>query len=154
MTTHEPIVLEEIKTDKKRFLSLLLLADEQEDMIDRYLERGALYALVEDGKAKAVCVVTHEGDGVYEVKNMAVAEAFQRMGLGRAVMDEIARLYARRARILRVGTGAGTSTEHFYERCGYRRVGTIQDFFKAHYDHPIVEDGVTLCDMAIFERTL
>lgn len=28
-----------ITTDKKRFLSLLLLADEQESMLDRYLER-------------------------------------------------------------------------------------------------------------------
>ena len=27
---------------KKRYLSLLLLADEQEDMIDRYLERGVM----------------------------------------------------------------------------------------------------------------
>ena len=29
-----------VKDDKKRYLDLLLLADEQEDMIDRYLERG------------------------------------------------------------------------------------------------------------------
>ena len=29
--------IKEIKENKKRFLPLLLLADEQEDMIDRYL---------------------------------------------------------------------------------------------------------------------
>ena len=34
-----------ITTDKKRFLSLLLLADEQESMIDRYLERGELFVM-------------------------------------------------------------------------------------------------------------
>ena len=34
----------EIKENKKQFLSLLLLADEQENMIDRYLERGTMYA--------------------------------------------------------------------------------------------------------------
>ncbi len=28
--------IRELKEDKKQFLSLLLLADEQEDMIDRY----------------------------------------------------------------------------------------------------------------------
>ncbi len=32
--------IREIKGDKKQFLSLLLLADEQEDMIDRYIEKG------------------------------------------------------------------------------------------------------------------
>ena len=32
-----------METDKKQYLSLLLLADEQEDMVDRYLERGFMY---------------------------------------------------------------------------------------------------------------
>lgn len=32
--------IKEIKANKKQFLPLLLLADEQEDMIDRYLDRG------------------------------------------------------------------------------------------------------------------
>jgi hypothetical protein len=41
-----------IKTDKKRFLDLLLLADEQESMIDRYLERGEMFALYDEGELK------------------------------------------------------------------------------------------------------
>ena len=55
--------IREILTDKKKYLPLLLLADEQEDMIDRYLERGTMYVLEEDG-VKAECVVTDEGDGI------------------------------------------------------------------------------------------
>ena len=35
--------IREIHENKKQFLPLLLLADEQEDMIDRYLERGTMY---------------------------------------------------------------------------------------------------------------
>ena len=34
-----------ITENKKRFLNLLLLADEQESMIDRYLERGEMLVL-------------------------------------------------------------------------------------------------------------
>ncbi len=34
-----------INKNKKQFIDLLLLADEQESMIDRYLERGDLFAL-------------------------------------------------------------------------------------------------------------
>ena len=37
-----------IKENKKDFLSLLLLADEQENMIDKYLERGIMFALYDD----------------------------------------------------------------------------------------------------------
>ena len=47
----------EIKENKKQYLDLLLLADEQEDMIDRYLDRGTMYVL-EDGGIRAECVVT------------------------------------------------------------------------------------------------
>ena len=56
-----------ITQNKKQYLSLLLLADEQEDMIDRYLERGTMYLLEEKGAAKCVCVLTDEGEGVLEV---------------------------------------------------------------------------------------
>ena len=43
--------IREIHENKKQFLPLLLLADEQEDMIDRYLERGTMYVLEEDRKS-------------------------------------------------------------------------------------------------------
>ncbi len=35
----------EIKEHKKLYLDLLLLADEQESMIDRYLQQGTMFAL-------------------------------------------------------------------------------------------------------------
>lgn len=57
----------ELKGDKKRYLDLLLLADEQEDMIDRYLDRGTMYVL-DDGGVRAECVVTDEGGGIIEIK--------------------------------------------------------------------------------------
>ena len=43
--------IREVNENKKQFISLLLLADEQENMIDRYLEKGTMYAL-EDGNVK------------------------------------------------------------------------------------------------------
>ena len=48
--------VEQVFSDRKRFLDLLLLADEQEDMIDRYLERGDMFALYDEDKLRAVCV--------------------------------------------------------------------------------------------------
>ena len=53
--------IREITDNKKQYLSLLLLADEQESMIDRYLERGTMYVLEDEG-IKCECVVTDEGD--------------------------------------------------------------------------------------------
>ena len=87
-----------ITTDKKRFLPLLLLADEQESMITRYLERGELFVMhgTQETETVAVTVVTNEGNGVYELKNLAVAPACQRKGYGRRLSqpNNVARLRA------------------------------------------------------------
>ena len=46
------MIIREVNENKKQFISLLLLADEQENMIDCYLEKGTMYVL-EDGNVKA-----------------------------------------------------------------------------------------------------
>jgi hypothetical protein len=47
--------IEKIIENKKQFLDLLLLADEQENMIDRYLNNGDLFALYDrDGSTMVV----------------------------------------------------------------------------------------------------
>ena len=75
-----------ITSNKKQFLDLLLLADEQESMIDKYLERGEMFALYDDG-LKAISVVTCEGEGIYEIKNIAVCPSSQRKGYGKRLVD-------------------------------------------------------------------
>ena len=37
--------IREITQNKKQYLPLLLLADEQETMIDRYLDRGSMFVI-------------------------------------------------------------------------------------------------------------
>ena len=139
--THMEIV--RIAENRKQYLDLLLLADEQEDMIDRYLERGEMYAL-EDGGVKAVCVVTDEGDGVLELKNLAVEPAAQRKGYGKALIAFLLREYRTQYAVLQVGTGDSPLTIPFYEACGFTRSHVVRNFFIDHYDHPIFEGGVQL----------
>lgn len=38
-------IIQEILSDRRRFMSLLLLADEQESMVERYLERGRMFVM-------------------------------------------------------------------------------------------------------------
>lgn len=73
------VEIREVKNNKKEYLSLLLLADEQENMIDRYLDRGIMYVLEDDG-IKSECVVTDEGDGILEIKNIATDPEHQGHG--------------------------------------------------------------------------
>ena len=143
----------EVKTDKKRYLPLLLLGDEQEDMIDRYLERGVLYAL-DDGGVRAVCVVTDEGDGTLELKNLAVEPDCQRRGYGRRLVEFVCETYRGRYERLLVGTGDSPLTLPFYEACGFQPSHIIPNFFTDHYDHPIFEGGRQLVDMICLIKAL
>lgn len=145
--------IKEIRENKKRFLPLLLLADEQEDMIDRYLDRGRMYVL-EDGGVKCECVVTDEGEGVLEIKNLATEPASQGQGYGRALVEFIAARYKEDYSVLQVGTGESPLTVPFYEKCGFVRSHRIRDFFTEYYDHPIYEAGTRLTDMIVLRRKL
>ena len=145
--------IRKVETDKKRYLDLLLLADEQEDMIDRYLERGTMYVLEDEG-VRAECVVTDERDGILELKNIAVKPAAQGKGYGKAIVDFLVRTYTGQYAVLQVGTGDSPSTIPFYEACGFRRHHLVKNFFTDHYDHPIYEGGVQLADMVYLQRKL
>jgi len=143
-----------ISDNKRDFLPLLLLGDEQEDMVGRYLDRGTLYALYDGGRLRAVCVVTEEGPGTFEIKNLAVAPESQRRGYGRAMVEHAVRQYRGRGTRMMVGTGDSPLTVPFYEACGFRESHRVRDFFLDHYDHPIYEAGQLLTDMVYFSMTL
>lgn len=143
----------EVRSNKKQYLSLLLLADEQEDMIDRYIDRGTMYVL-EDNGVKCECIVTDEGNGIIEIKNIATVPECQGKGYARRLIDFIADTYKDRYSILQVGTGDSPLTIPFYEKCGFVRSHRIRNFFTDHYDHPIYECGIQLVDMVYLQRKL
>ncbi len=143
----------EVTRNKKQYLPLLLLADEQEDMIDQYLERGTMYVL-EDRGIKCECVVTAEGAGILEIKNLATDPAFHGKGYGKAMIEFLADTYKDRFSVLQVGTGDSPLTLPFYEKCGFTRSHIVKNFFTDNYDHPIYEQGVLLTDMIYLQRQL
>lgn len=143
----------EVKEDKKRFLSLLLLADEQENMIDRYLERGTMFILNDNG-IKAECIVTDEGNHILEIKNIAVNPEFQGKGYGKKLIDFLAEFYSEDFDTLQVGTGDSPLTVPFYEKCGFKRHHIIKNFFTDNYNHPIFECGVQLIDMIYMQKDI
>ena len=143
----------EVKENKKQYLDLLLLADEQENMVDRYLERGTMYVLDDNG-TKAECVVTDEGNGILEIKNIATDPNSQRRGYGKALIDFIVSKYQGKYSVLQAGTGDSPFTVPFYEKCGFSRSHVVKNFFTDNYDHPIYEGGIQLKDMVYLRKRL
>lgn len=145
--------IKKIKENKKQYLQLLLLADEQEDMIERYLEKGTMYVLEDDG-VKAECVVLDVGEGVLEIKNIATVPQFCGNGYGKALIEFISKKYKEEFSILQVGTGDSPSTIPFYEKCGFVRSHIVKNFFVDNYDHLIYDCGVQLIDMVYLRKNI
>lgn len=150
LSPEAPIIIE-VRDRKKRYLDLLLLADEQESMIDRYLDRGRLFVATLANRAIAACVVTRESSGCFEVKNLAVMPDCRRRGYGRRMLRYVEEVVTSGSEII-IGTGETPSTLRFYQNCGYRPSHRIAGFFTDNYDHPIIEEGRLLTDMVYLSK--
>ena len=144
---------QKIYENKKSYLNLLLIADEEECMIDRYIDRGEMFALYEDD-LRALCVVTDESEGVFEIKNLVVVPQYQGKGYGKAMIDYISKEYCGRGHTLLVGTGESPLTVPFYEHIGFTYAYRVHGFFTKNYSHPIFGNGVQLVDMVYFKKSL
>src|SRR6056297_3633889 len=127
--------IEKIKENKKQFLDLLLLADEQEDMIDKYLPDGDLFILYDDD-LKSVCVVLPIDNETCELKNIATYVKYQGQGYGRSLIDFISDYYKKDYKTMLVGTGETPAILSFYESCGFVISHRVKNFFTDNYDHP------------------
>ena len=141
-----------IENDKKVFLNLLLLADEKEEMIDKYLERGTLFALYDDG-LKSVCVITDEGDGIFEIQNLATYDKFQGKGYGKYLVKYVCDYYKGKGSIMTVGTGDSPLTVPFYEKCGFTFSHRLENYILENYG-PIYDAGVLLKDKVYLKLEL
>lgn len=145
--------IEKITHNKKQYLDLLLLADEQEDMIDRYLEEGDMFGLYDDD-LRSACVVVAIDNDTCELKNIATYKKFQGKGYGRTLISFISDFYKNNYKTMLVGTGETPKILSFYESCGFEISHRIKNFFTDNYDHPMFEDGIQLIDMVYLKKKL
>ncbi|MCM1094581.1 MAG: bifunctional GrpB family protein/GNAT family N-acetyltransferase [Lachnospiraceae bacterium] len=142
--------LRELKIDQvssgiERLMPLLLIGDESEEMIGKYLPDSIVFVGMIGCMEIAVCAAMVEPDGWIEIKNLAVAPEMRRRGIGKAMLSHVESVF--KGKKFRLGTGETPSTLRFYQSCGYSVCGVVPDFFTLNYDHPIIEEGVRLKDM-------
>lgn len=145
--------IEKITNNKKQHLDLLLLADEQEDMIDKYLESGDMFALYDDD-LKTVCVVVTIDKETCELKNIATYKEYQGKGYAKALINFLSNHYKNSHKTMLVGTGETPTILSFYNSCGFEKSHSVKNFFTDNYDHPMFEDGIQLIDMVYLKKKL
>ena len=145
--------INQITENKQDYMDLLLLADPQEDMIERYLEDGDLFVLSENGDILTVCVVLAK-EKTCELKNIATAEQYQGKGYGKYMVRYVCEHYTGRYDLMYVGTGNSRKTLDFYKSCGFMNSHIVENFFTDNYREPIYEDGLLLTDMIYLKKKL
>ena len=147
------LTIKKITSNKKQYLELLLQADEQEDMIDKYLPKGDLFALYDDD-LKTVAVVIEVDSETCELKNISTIEEERGKGYGRKLISYLTEIYKKKYRFMLVGTGETPAILAFYTSCGFVQSHRIPRFFIDNYNHPMFDGDVQLVDMIYLKKEL
>lgn len=136
--------------------SLLLLADETKEAIDKYIHQSVIYVLEYAQEMIAVCATAMISEGVMEIKNIAVREDWQNKGVGyRFLLDIIDKAREQECSELIICTPDCAKKQlYLYQKAGFRISEVVQDYYRNYYPEPILENGIELKDMVILKMAL
>ncbi len=146
--------IQQITRDKDEYMDLLLLADPQEDMIEKYLDRSDMFVLVNGGDVCSVCVVEQLKNRKCELKNLATRVEDRGKGYAKYLLRYICERYSSTCDVMYVGIGNYKRVVNFYEKCGFINSHIVANFFTENYREPMYEDGVRLTDMIYLKKQL
>lgn len=146
--------IKEITTNKADYIDILLIGDEDEKMINKYLERSIIFALYENNVLTSVCAVIKTDNETIEIKNLATYPKYQNRGYASALINFVCNKYKTKFKYLILGTGENNKTLKFYKKRGFQETHRLQNFFTDNYEHPIFEDGKQLADMIYLKKIL
>lgn len=146
--------IKEILTNKEKFMAILLIGDEEETMIYKYLKEGSLYALYDAGVLKSVCITLFVNQNAIEIKNLATYPKYQNQGCATFLLNFIFKKYKKHFKYIILGTGENQKTLNFYKKFGFKEFSRIKNFFTDNYPHPIIENGSQLKDMIYLKKEL
>ena len=146
MINNKYYYLKRIK-DKKKNLDLLLLADPEEEAIDKYINDCEVFEfyyrdiLIGQGAIKQLSSTT------YEIKNFAIYEKFHNCGYGKILINLLCKKYLENFKNIEILVGTSEQGVGFYKKCGFQFSHIIKNFFITNYKQPIFENGIQCKDM-------
>lgn len=146
--------IKEITQNKNNFMDILLIGDEEQSMIEKYLALGRLFVLYSSNIPVSVCVVQQIDESIAEIKNLATYPEQQNKGYATELLNFVFKKYKDKAQCIILGTGENPKTLNFYKKKGFMVTHRIKNFFTENYSHPIYENGVQLVDMIYMKKYL
>lgn len=130
-------------------LDLLLLSDPSEEVIAEYIDASVQFVARLDAQIVGALLLLKTRPGTMEIMNVSVYEEYQNKGIGRRLIFKAIQ-FAREKGIktLEIGTGnPGVIQMLLYQKCGFRIVGVVPDYFRKNHAQWIFENGIECRDM-------
>ena len=147
------IVIKKEKDNKEQYLNLLLEADPEKEVIEKYLGDGELFVLTYNGEVACVAVVSRIDDKTCELKNIATAEKYRGQGYGKKMIKYLFDNYKQKYEKMIVGTTENNIP--FYVKAGFDKYyKTIKNFFVDNYKEEIIDGDLHCIDMYYYSKDL
>ena len=140
--------------ERQALVPLIRLAEDSETQLATAIDLGTMYAVDDIG----VVLMLDHAPRERELRYVAVAEAHQRKGVGKAMLADVAEAERTRgsARLLVGTTSADPGNLDFYQRCGFRLQSIERDYFTPARGYPpdFVLNGLPAVDMVWMDMEL
>lgn len=146
--------IKEVTINKADYMDILLIGDENEKMISKYIEHSTIFALYNQCILASICAVMYKDRETLEIKNLATYPQYQNKGYASALIDYVCNKYKTEFKYLILGTGENDKTLNFYKKRGFQEIYRLKNFFLDNYPHPIFENGKQLVDMIYLRKNL
>lgn len=95
MIFNRRIYMLEIKQifEKEKYIDLVLEADPDKEIVEKYIDDSDMYGLFEEGEILAEVIITKVNDNICELKNIATAKLSRGKGYGKKLIQYVIQLY-------------------------------------------------------------
>ena len=147
------IVIKKEKDNKEQYMDLLLEADPEKEVIEKYLKDGDLFVLTYKEEVACVAVVTKVDKKTCELKNIATVEKYRGQGYGKKMIKYLFDNYKQKYEKMIVGTTENNIP--FYVKSGFDKYyKTIKNFFIDNYKEEIWDGNTKCIDMYYYSKDL
>lgn len=145
--------IKKIENNKEQYMELLLEADPDKDVINKYINNADMYIGIEDEKVVCEIMITKVNKEECELKNIATVEEYRNRGYAKQLIDYVFEKYKDKYKKMIVGT-----TENmipFYVLNGFTKYHhTVKNFFIDNYKEKIYDGNMQCIDMYYYSKKL
>jgi len=147
------IIIKKEKDNKEQYMDLLLEADPEKEVIEKYLKDGEVFVLTYNADVACVAAVTKFGDNTCELKNIATAEKYRGQGFAKKMIKYLFDTYKQKYEKMIVGTSENNIP--FYVKQGFDKYyKTIKNFFIDNYKEEIWDGDLQCTDIYYYSKDL